>query len=511
MAKVLIVFPNPIATIPAGLTFVAKRFKQNGAETKVFINTFDQFRDMDQIKTEVIDSYKPDVVAFSFGTYNLLEVYRLMKMCGRDGYTVIAGGNHPTIRAEEVLKWGQADLVIRAEGELGIDDFCAWYEAGADPAGRTKIRGASFINEFGQTVHNKKPRRIRDIDGLGDTDFSTINVDDFRLADGTFKGLNVIACGRGCPFRCSYCSHGDWYAYFYRSPEAIINEMVTRHEKYGITDFWMADETFTAKKSHAHAFCDLFLKEKLPFTWSCGTRADTVDEALLKRMKEAGLQQVTYGIESADDETLRRINKGYDAKTAYETVLTTGRLGLPMYINLMTGFPWETPVHVENNLRFVKAVEKYVNCFQLYGAVIPYPDTPIYDQYHQQMGFTEFWLQPKYQNAGMVIYQNVANPYRLSTYFQRNLYDDTYVAEEYFFRFSPEYKRAVARMGRIIGWKSVQAAHRSPVRRYGKYILGQASHWLYRLDSRLEKRIVGRLAKRNNIHRTRRTASFVRT
>ena len=337
MAKVMVLFPSPIATIPGGLTYVAKRFRQNGWETRTFINTFDNFHTMDQIKTQVIDPFKPDVVGFSYGTYNLLEVYRLQEMCRRAGYTVVAGGNHPSIRAGESLRQG-ADLVFRGEAEHGIDDFCRWYEAGADPDQRTGLRGVSYLDLFGQEVHNPKPKRIKDLDGLGPMDFSSINLDDFRLLDGSIKGLNVISCGRGCPFRCSFCSHSDWYAYLHRSTDSIIQEMVDRHVRYGITDFWLSDETFTVKKDHIHDFCQRLIQEKLPFTWSCGTRVTAVDEPMLKIMKEAGLKQLTYGVESADDETLARINKGYDAATAHQVVEMTAKLKIPLYVTRTGSF-----------------------------------------------------------------------------------------------------------------------------------------------------------------------------
>ncbi len=110
----------------------------------------------------------------------------------------------------------------------------------------------------------------------------------------------------------------------------------------------------------------------------------------------------------------------------------------------------------------------------------------------------------------MVIYQNVANPYLVSTYYQRNLYDDTYVAEDYFFKFSPEYKRAVARMGHLIGWKAVRGASPSLARAALRYALGRGSHSLYSLAPNLEKKVVGRLVKTNRIHKNRGTGIWVR-
>lgn len=506
---ILLLFPNPIATIPGGLTYVGKRFARDGWDVRIHINTFGDWKSAEQLLSDVVEPYDADVVGLSYATFNVLEVYRLQRLLKDAGYFVVAGGNHPSIRAEEALRSG-ADLVFRGEAELAIDDFAAWWRGGGDPSARTAIRGVSFLDSGGAAIHNDKPPRILNVDDLGEMDFSAIDLERFRVADGSVKGLNVISCGRGCPYRCAFCSHGDWYRYAKRTPESIIEEMVRRNERHGITQFWLSDETFTASKSHVHDFCEKFRAAGLPFTWMMGTRVSSVDEEMLRLMKGSGLSQITYGVESADDETLKRINKGYTAQVARDTVRMTGELGIPMYVNLMTGFPWETPRHVQNDIDFIKAVEHDVYCFQLYGAVIPYPDTAIYEDYHEEAGFTDWWLIDKYQGAGMVIYQNVPNPYKVSTYFQRNLYDDTYVAEDYFFTFTPQYKRAVAKMGLLIGRKAIEASTSSPAARFRKYALGWVSRSVYGLAPGLEKRIVGSLVSKNRVHENRLTGQFVK-
>lgn len=504
--RVMLLFPNPIATIPGGFTFVAKRFKKNGWEVRTFINTFDDFHTSEDILKK-IDAYRPDVVGFSYATYNILEIYRLQKMCQNAGYFVIAGGNHPSIMPEECLRNG-ADLVFRGEAELSIDDFCSWF-ANKKLEEKNKLRGVSYIENI-STVHNPSPPRIIDLDNIGGIDFESVDINKFKTANGSVKGLNIISCGRGCPFQCSFCSHSAWYKYASRSADSIINEMIDVNKRYGITNFWLSDETFTVNKPRMYEFCKKFKEANLSFTWMMGTRVDCVDEELLKVMKEAGLAQITYGVESADNETLKKIRKGYTAEKAYDIIIKTAKAGIPMYVNLMTGFPWETPVHVKKNIDFINKISKYVNCFQLYGAVIPYPDTPIYEEYREQEGFTDFWLKEKFQNAGMVIYQNVANPYKVSTYFQRNLYDDTYVAEDYFFKFTKEYKKAVAKMGLLIGWKAIQAQYKSLWKRYFKYGLGYLSHSLYMVAPNMEKNIIGTLIKKNKVHANRLTGIFIK-
>ena len=87
----------------------------------------------------------------------------------------------------------------------------------------------------------------------------------------------------------------------------------------------------------------------------------------------------------------------------------------------------------------------------------------------------------------MVIYQNVINPYKVSTFYQRNLYDDTYVAEDYFFKFSDEYKRAVMKMGLLIGRKAIHAQSKYNYQKYLRLFLGYASYFVYQMNPKLEK------------------------
>ncbi len=63
--KICLVFPNPIATIPAGFTYVGKRFKRRGFDVNIHINTFRNFRTMERIMEEIIKPYAPDIVGIS--------------------------------------------------------------------------------------------------------------------------------------------------------------------------------------------------------------------------------------------------------------------------------------------------------------------------------------------------------------------------------------------------------------------------------------------------------------
>ena len=75
-----------------------------------------------------------------------------------------------------------------------------------------------------------------------------------------------------------------------------------------------------------------------------GTRPDCMPDALLDYLQELNRRtflMVEYGIESANDETLRRINRGHDFATAVEAVRRTHERGILTGGHLILGLPGE--------------------------------------------------------------------------------------------------------------------------------------------------------------------------
>jgi radical SAM protein (TIGR01212 family) len=76
-----------------------------------------------------------------------------------------------------------------------------------------------------------------------------------------------------------------------------------------------------------------------------GTRPDCMPDELLDYLEE--LQKKTfliveYGIESTDDRTLERINRGHDYATAVDAVKRTAARGIPVGAHIILGLPGES-------------------------------------------------------------------------------------------------------------------------------------------------------------------------
>ena len=72
----------------------------------------------------------------------------------------------------------------------------------------------------------------------------------------------------------------------------------------------LADDLFTANKKHCHAVCDEIVRRHLNVKWTSFARVDTVSTNILIKMKTAGCQAVSFGIESANARILKTIKKG---------------------------------------------------------------------------------------------------------------------------------------------------------------------------------------------------------
>jgi len=87
---------------------------------------------------------------------------------------------------------------------------------------------------------------------------------------------------------------------------------------------------------------------------SIGTRTDSITDETLEYLKELSKNYeiwVEYGIQSSNDETLKRINRGHDFANVKKTITKTKKLGLNVCGHVIFGLPGETQ---EDMLKTVK-------------------------------------------------------------------------------------------------------------------------------------------------------------
>ena len=182
--------------------------------------------------------------------------------------------------------------------------------------------------------------------------------------------------------------------YRVRKPELLVEEIGMLIEKYKVKEVFDDTGTFPVG-NWLRRFCKLMIErgynEEIYF--SCNMRFGALEKEDYELMAEAGFRMLLFGLESASDETLRRINKGVTVDRIIEELKWASEAGLEPHITIMVGYPWETK---EDAMRTVKLArwlfEKgYASTLQA-TIVVPYPGTKMFEECKRRgLLVTEDW------------------------------------------------------------------------------------------------------------------------
>lgn len=103
------------------------------------------------------------------------------------------------------------------------------------------------------------------------------------------------------------------------------------------------------------------LGQKISWSASNGFRLDTLDEPLLKKMKESGCSSMTLALEHGDPAILEAMNKKLDLKKVEEIAKDCKQLGLNVHMFLMVGYPGETKESFRKSIKFAQRTRKIYN------------------------------------------------------------------------------------------------------------------------------------------------------
>ena len=148
-------------------------------------------------------------------------------------------------------------------------------------------------------------------------------------------------------------------------------------------------------------------------------------------MRRAGLLHVNFGVESGDDEMLKAIKKGIKTDHVVRALEHAKAAGLSTACNFMVGFPQETPAALERTLAFMERIAPLVDTFSTLGVLVPFPGTPLYEDFHLGTGSPNGGCARNTPATGR------SRRSRTATAFRRHYVDDANLELD-FFRYSDE-------------------------------------------------------------------------
>jgi anaerobic magnesium-protoporphyrin IX monomethyl ester cyclase len=342
---------DPFQVEPLGIGYLAASIKKRGHEAELLKINNNGF-------LHELETYKPDVVAFSVTTGKHgrhLELARKIK----EKYRVITvfGGSHPTYFPEVVHQQG-VDVVIRGEAEKSFGEMLD------DITMHKRVRSVIECRVLEQNID-----RIP----FPDREFL------YKYPENRNNPIKNVMTSRGCRFSCPYCFnsiyrelyHGqNWVRY--RSPENVIAECVGL-KKYPLKLIFFQDDEFLSNPN-LDALLDSY-RDKVGVPFHCQIRIEFLTEDKAAMLWRAGCTGVTFAIECGNEYLRKDVLK---RNISDSQILSGARLlrkyGLKFRTENMVGIPGE------NISQMIETVELNAKCRPTIGwASIfqPYPRLPL--------------------------------------------------------------------------------------------------------------------------------------
>ena len=268
---------------------------------------------------------------------------------------VILGG--PGTVTPQFVDFDVVDSIMLGEGEISINDFIF------DEKKEKEYTGKAYNNINSYAF----PARYL-VDNQGG------NI--FGRNKNYFKGGSAqIITSRGCNHKCAFCAApkiNDCLRF--RDIDNVIDEIKDIIKTYGIKQFRIADDNFTANRNRVFEFCEKVAPLGIVFRISA--RVKPLDIEMLKVMKGAGLKEISLGVETFDDNVLRILKKKSTVADNYIALDNCKIVGIKTRALLMIGTPGQTYHTIVQNMNAIKELKPDVIACTRF---IPIPGSDIYE------------------------------------------------------------------------------------------------------------------------------------
>lgn len=309
--------------LPLGIALVSSALKASGRS--VFTLNLNYKNEPYELLHRTIINNKIDVVmtgGYSAEFWKIKKIVDVAKML--NSITVVGGVIITSDPATSMEAFESVDYGIVGEGEITVNELAYALEHDRDPC---ELDGIVCRREGKWIVRDNYPA-VPDLDVLPFPDYEGFEFRQTFNRDMTLKNFGsgeaikliakekkipedakiaVIATSRSCPNRCTFCSHpcGHWYRRM--SLDKIFEQIDYVLGLYEINTLFFADELTFTDEVTCLEFCHRIKPYNL--TWRALVRADLVTEKMLLAMKQSGNAYAVVGIESADNNILRSMQK----------------------------------------------------------------------------------------------------------------------------------------------------------------------------------------------------------
>ncbi|MCI0655264.1 MAG: B12-binding domain-containing radical SAM protein [Methylococcaceae bacterium] len=406
-----------------GLLYLAAAVRDQGYQTAIIESDIEDLSP-DQVAHRIVGE-KPDYVGITLFTVAVWQAARIARMVKQacPWIRIIVGGPHVSSMSTETLeRFPEFDIAVIHEGERVLPELLACFDRNETPE---HVQGILWRRN-GELLKTPPAPAINDLDNLPMPAWDLLHDFPGRYLPAIFdypRGpVATLVASRGCPFSCKFCDTSTFGAKVRaNSPEMVFKMMKFLNEKFAIRHIQFVDDLFLASRIRTMALCDLIINNGLDMTWNCTARVDTVKPDVLKRMKQAGCWEISFGLETGSNELLQKMDKAARVESSEKAVNWTHEAGIRCKGLFMLGYPGESSQTIQQTKTFVRRLPMTTMNLSKFT---PYPGSPIYrelygtnirkDHWEKMNGMNFIWapeglsikeLDLEYQNILKAFYK----------------------------------------------------------------------------------------------------------
>lgn len=376
--------------LPMSVAYLGAVLEQDGHEAVIVDQVPERLNNAGMVVRLLEEA--PDAVGVSLLT---TTVENALDMLGelrkqRPDLPIIAGNQHATIFADDLLTNRAVDYIVRGEGEETIVELARALQDGTR---LDEVRGLSYRRND-TVVHNPNRPILADLDTLPYPAWHRVDLFNPSYMElpviGVYSTPLAIMASRGCPFSCIFCSQDKQYKRVrLRNIVKVVDEIEAHVDRYGVEWLTFNDAYFPWNRQQGLAFADEMIRRGLHkrVRWTTESRVDRVDDELMRRLKQAGLEVIFFGFESGNQAILDRAGKGTTLEQARQAARAARNAGVAVMGFFMLGLPGDTVDSCWETVRFAMELD----CdFAKFAITVPYPGSALYEELRGQIDGRQF-------------------------------------------------------------------------------------------------------------------------
>ena len=246
---------------------------------------------------------------------------------------VVVGGRYATTYVAELFAAAaHIDIIVRGDGEEIVRDI----SLGLPLSG---ILGISYRKD-NSIVHNKSRELVLLDDKIyPNRKLRRVNYRVLYKNIDLGLGIDFISTSRGCPYHCKFCTFTNnplgqkrnWSA---RSANSVVEELRTVDAEF----IFVVDDNFAVDMKRVEEICDLIIAEGIKKTFAVSLRLEIYKyPKVLRKMFAAGFKILLIGIESAQNKTLKSMEKGFDTVLAQKAFAEIAKINFYIHGYFIVG------------------------------------------------------------------------------------------------------------------------------------------------------------------------------